>query len=109
MTKKDLVAELASSRGMNRREARAFVDAFVGSIERALTEGQSVTFRAFGRFDVQRRAGRRVRVPGSGQEMQLPARLTPVFRGAPTFERRLARGGPAGLTAKEPKRNKSKA
>jgi DNA-binding protein HU-beta len=92
MTKKDLVVQLAQARGITPREARTFVDAFLGSIERVLTEGQSVTFRSFGRFEVRRRVGRTLRTPGGSHEVSIPARLAPVFHSAPGFEKRLARG-----------------
>ena len=93
MTKRELIAELAESRGMHPREARAVVDAIVHSIERALTDGEAVTLRGFGRFDVRPRASRNVRAPGSAQSVRVPARLAPVFHGAPELTRRLSIGG----------------
>jgi DNA-binding protein HU-beta len=92
MNKKELVLELARARGMDPGQARAFVDALVGSIERALSEGRAVTLRSFGRFDVQPRARRWARAPGKSEPTLVPARLAPVFRSAPGLGRRLAAG-----------------
>jgi nucleoid DNA-binding protein len=74
---------------MREREALAVVDALLHSIERALSDGNSVTLRGFGRFEVRRRAGRKVRAPGSARTVEIPARLSPVFHGAPGLGRRL--------------------
>ncbi len=90
MTKRDLILEVARTRGLRTGEARVVVEAFLSSIERALTEGQAVTLRGFGRFEVRRRVGRTVRTPDGAHEVELPARLTPVFRGAPGFGERLS-------------------
>jgi len=96
MTKKDLVLQLSRTRGMPPREARLFVDAFLRTVERELTEGRSVTLRSFGRFDVKPRAGRRIRTPRGGQEISLPARLSPAFHAAPALGRRIAEAGTIG-------------
>lgn len=90
MTKRDLIAELARTRGLRTSEARAVVEAFLRSIERALTEGEAVTLRGFGRFEVRSRVGRTVRTPDGAHEVELPARLIPVFRGAPGLGERLS-------------------
>lgn len=102
MNKKDLVQELARTRGIPPKEAGLFVEAFLRTIERALSEGRSVTLRSFGRFDVQPRAGRSIRTPasshagadtgskgGGSKEIRMPARLVPVFHSAPAFGRRV--------------------
>jgi DNA-binding protein HU-beta len=92
MNKRDLARELARNRGMPPDRARAFIDAFVRSVERALTEGQPVTLRKFGRFDVRPRARRMARVPGGSESTLVPARLAPVFRSAPGLGRRVTEG-----------------
>lgn len=89
MTKKELVGDLVQARKMRPRDARAVVEALLHSIERALTDGQAVTLRGFGRFDVRPRAGRVVRAPGKGGEVRVPARLTPVFHCAPGLGKRV--------------------
>ncbi len=90
MTKRELVRELAQARGMQPEQARAFVNAFVLTVERALTEGESVALRTFGTFQVRRRAGRMARIPGSGAAVRVPSRLTPSFRGSKGLKLRLA-------------------
>jgi nucleoid DNA-binding protein len=90
MTKKELVGDLVQARKMRPRDARAVVEALLYSIERALTDGQAVTLRGFGRFDVRPRAGRVVKAPGKGGVVRVPARLSPVFRCAPGLEKRVS-------------------
>ena len=82
MTKRELVLELARARGMRPEDSRAFLDAFVRTVERALTDGDSVTLRSFGTFEVRRRSGRTVRIPGAAEPVRVPSRLAPSFRGA---------------------------
>ena len=95
MTKKELERGVAGARGRSAREVHVVLEEFVQSIVRALSEGQSVTLRSFGRFEVRRRGQRRLRPPGSAREIRIPARLAPVFRSAPGLEKRL-RAGAAG-------------
>ena len=90
MTKKELIEDLAVARNMRARDARAVVDTLLQTIERALTEGQAVTLRGFGRFEVRPRGGRLVRVPGNGSQIRVPARLAPVFRSAPSLGKRVS-------------------
>jgi DNA-binding protein HU-beta len=90
MNKKDLVQELARVRGMAPGEARLFVNSFLRTIERALSEGDSVALRSFGRFEVRPRAGRTLKTPRTRTEVNLPARLAPVFHCAPALGRRVA-------------------
>ncbi len=104
MTKKELVEELARTSGLRPREARAVVDSLLRVVERALTEGEPVTLRGFGRFDVRSRSGRIVRPPGSAREVQVPARLTPVFHCAADLSRRVARGLPERNMKRKPGR-----
>ena len=90
MTKKELIGDLAEARQMRPRDARAVVETLLQSIERALTEGQAVTLRGFGRFEVRPRAGRVVQTPGKGGRIRVPARLAPVFRCAPGLGKRVS-------------------
>ncbi len=95
MTKKELIGDLAEARHMRPRDARAVVETLLQSIERALTEGQAVTLRGFGRFEVRPRAGRVVQTPGKGGRIRIPARIVPVFRCAPGLGKRVSeRGSP---------------
>jgi nucleoid DNA-binding protein len=93
MTKKELIGNLAEARNMRPRDARAVVETLLQSIERALTEGQAVTLRGFGCFEVRPRAGRVVQTPGRGGRIRVPARLAPVFRFAPGLGKRVSEPG----------------
>jgi DNA-binding protein HU-beta len=106
MTRKELLRGLAAAGGRSNREVGIILDEFLRSIARALSEGETITLRSFGRFEVRRRAGRRLKPPGCSREVQVPARLAPVFRSAPALGRRVlgtaveARAGnPAAKTA----------
>jgi DNA-binding protein HU-beta len=93
MTKKELIEGVAEARHLRARDARAIVEALLQSIERALSDGQTVTLRGFGRFEARPRAGRVVTAPGKGGQIRVPARLTPTFHGAPELGRRLTERG----------------
>jgi DNA-binding protein HU-beta len=79
MTKAELVARMAHDAGLTKRQAEQVVEAFVASIQTALSRGEPVTVVGFGRFSVLARAARKGRNPRTGQEIVIPARKTPKF------------------------------
>jgi len=55
------------------------VEAFVDSIQTALSRGESLSLVGFGRFSVLARAARKGRNPRTGQDIMIPARRTAKF------------------------------
>jgi DNA-binding protein HU-beta len=79
MTKPGLVARMAQKAELTKRQAEKVVEAFLESIQTALSRGEPVTVVGFGRFSVLARAARKGCNPRTGQEIVIPARKTPKF------------------------------
>lgn len=80
MTKADLVDQIAGSSGLSRQHTSVIVDQLLDAVCRALSEGKHLEIRGFGTFKVRERRARRARNPRSGNEVQVPAKLVPVFK-----------------------------
>lgn len=61
--------------------AQLALDAVLRSIRDGLQETGEVRLAKFGTFRVQKRAARRLLLPGSGTPMQLPRRKVITFKG----------------------------
>lgn len=80
MTKGEFVDKVADKAGLSKRDAAAAVDAFLSSVQDALTRGDDVVFTGFGKFSVQQRAARTgVNPRNPSQKVQIPAALVPKF------------------------------
>jgi DNA-binding protein HU-beta len=80
MNKSELVAAIAESAKLSKAVAERALNGFIGGIERALAEGESVTLVKFGTFSVAERAGRTGRNPQTGKPILIPARKTVKFK-----------------------------
>lgn len=80
MTKADLVEDIAGRTGLPRLQTSLVVDHLLDAVGRALSEGKHLEIRGFGTFKVRERRARRARNPRSGTEVQVPAKLVPVFK-----------------------------
>jgi DNA-binding protein HU-beta len=79
MTKAEIVTRMAQEANLTKRQAERVVQAFLTSIQVALSRREPVTVVGFGTFSVLTRAGRKGRNPRTGQELMIPARRTPKF------------------------------
>ena len=80
MTKQQFVDTVAQRSGLSRKDAAAAVDAFLGSVQDALTKGDDVVFTGFGKFSVQKRAARMgVNPRNPSQKVQIPEAMVPKF------------------------------
>lgn len=55
MNKSNLIAKMAEKSGLNRKQAEAALEAFLGSVTEALKEGDKVQIVGFGTFSVRER------------------------------------------------------
>ena len=79
MTKSDFVDQVASASGLSKKDAGTAVDAVLGTIEKALSSGDEVSFTGFGKFHVAQRGAREGRNPRTGETMQIAASKVPRF------------------------------
>lgn len=80
VTKLDLAERLFETLGLNKREAKEFVDRFFEEIRIALESGQSVKLSGFGNFELRDKGERPGRNPKTGEEIPISARRVVTFR-----------------------------
>ena len=80
LTKADLAATLFDEVGLNKREAKEFVDAWFEAIRRALESGENVKLSGFGNFQLREKGQRPGRNPKTGEEIPISARRVVTFR-----------------------------
>ena len=80
MSKKEFVEAYAKATGETKKRAEELVNEFLGTVEEALVNGESVQFVGWGTFEVQKRAARTGRNPQSGKEITIPAKNVVKFK-----------------------------
>ena len=80
LTKAEMAERLFDEVGLNKREAKEFVDAFFDTLREALERGQQVKLSGFGNFDLRQKNQRPGRNPKTGEEIPISARRVVTFR-----------------------------
>jgi integration host factor subunit alpha len=80
LTKADLANQLFDEVGLNKREAKEFVDAYFEAIREALEAGENVKLSGFGNFQLRDKDQRPGRNPKTGEEIPISARRVVTFR-----------------------------
>jgi integration host factor subunit alpha len=80
LTKADLAESLFNELGLNKREAKEFVEIFFEKIRDALAEGRQVKLSGFGNFGLRNKNPRPGRNPKTGEEIPITARRVVTFR-----------------------------
>lgn len=80
LTKADLAEALFEQLGLNKREAKDFVDQFFEGIRNTLEEGEVVKLSGFGNFELRDKNRRPGRNPKTGEEIPISARRVVTFR-----------------------------
>jgi DNA-binding protein HU-beta len=79
VTKQEFVDQVADRAGLSKKDASVAVDAFLETVEDALTRGSEVSFSGFGKFSVSQRSAREGRNPATGERIQIAASRVPRF------------------------------
>jgi integration host factor subunit alpha len=90
ITKADLANALFNELGLNKREAKEFVELFFEKIRGALEEGSSVKLSGFGNFGVRKKNSRPGRNPKTGEEIPISARRVVTFKASQKLKDRVA-------------------
>lgn len=80
LTKADLADRLFEEVGLNKREAKEFVDSFFEAIRESLEGGENVKLSGFGNFQLREKNQRPGRNPKTGEEIPISARRVVTFR-----------------------------
>ncbi len=79
MTKKQLVALVATKAHLTKRASREAIDTFLGEITKSLKKGEKVVLSGFGTFKITRVKDKPVIVPGTKQRKIVKAHRAPRF------------------------------
>jgi integration host factor subunit alpha len=80
LTKAEIANRLFDEVGLNKREAKEFVDAYFETIRAALEDGENVKLSGFGNFQLRDKKERPGRNPKTGEEIPISARRVVTFR-----------------------------
>ncbi len=80
LTKAEMAERLFMEVGLNKREAKEFVDAYFEVVREALENGEQVKLSGFGNFDLRLKNQRPGRNPKTGEEIPISARRVVTFR-----------------------------
>ena len=90
VTKMELANSLFDELGLNKREAKEFVELFFEEIRTALESGDSVKFSGFGSFSVRDKPQRPGRNPRTGEEVPVSARRVVTYKASQKIKDRVA-------------------
>ena len=79
MTKVELIAAVAATAGLTKKDAEKAVSATLDVITEALQKGDKVSLVGFGTFEVRERKERQGRNPQPREPMTIPASKLPAF------------------------------
>ena len=80
LTKAMMADYLFQELGLNKREARDFLELFFEEIRSSLEAGEQVKLSGFGNFDLRDKTSRPGRNPKTGEEIPVTARRVVTFR-----------------------------
>ncbi len=90
VTKAELAVALFDSIGLNKREAKEFVELFFEQVRSALEAEESVKLSGFGNFDIRHKRQRPGRNPKTGEEVEISARKVVTFKASPKLKDQVA-------------------
>ena len=80
MTKNDLVAQVAASAELSKKDSEKAVNAVIEAITGALKKGDKVSLVGFGTFETRKRPARKGRNPQTKAEITIPATTAAAFK-----------------------------
>ena len=90
VTKMELANLLFDELGLNKREAKEFIELFFEEIRSALENGDNVKFSGFGSFSVRDKPQRPGRNPKTGEEIPVSARRVVTYKASQKIKDRVA-------------------
>lgn len=87
MYKIELVEKVAETAGLSKVQAEAAVNAFIETVTVALQEGNKISLKGFGTFEVRTREARIGRNPKTGESMEIAASKVPAFKASTALKK----------------------
>ena len=80
MNRSELVNAIAEQTGATKTLTDTMLTAFMETVSQNIHDKDGVLLVGFGTFKTTKRKARTTRNPQTGEEIQVPARMAPVFR-----------------------------
>ena len=90
MNKNDLIAKVAENSGFTKKNAASAIEAVSAAILEGLKNGEKVVLPGIGSFEINERAAREGRNPGTGAVIKIPAKKVAKFKAAKALKDSLA-------------------
>ena len=91
MNKTELIAAVAESAGLTKKDTERVVNACLDAITAALQQGEKVQISGFGTFEVKDREARIGRNPHTKEAIEIPATKVPGFKASKTLKDTVAK------------------
>ena len=91
MNKTELIASVAESAGLTKKDAERVINATVETITESLCKGDKVSVSGFGIFEVKNREARVGRNPRTKETIEIPATRLPAFKASKTLKDTVAK------------------
>ena len=98
LTKADMAEKLFLELGINKREAKEFVEMFFEEVRGALESGRQVKLSGFGNFNLRDKSQRPGRNPKTGEEIPITARRVVTFHPGQKLKARVEAYAGSGTT-----------
>jgi len=89
VTKNSLIEVIHNEVGLNKREAKEFIEEFFESIKVLLEEGNDIKFSGFGNFILRDKTARPGRNPKTGENVTITERRVVTFKSGLKLKNRL--------------------
>ena len=80
MNKTELIASVAQSAGLTKKDTDRVISAAIDAITEALVKGEKVQISGFGAFETKTREARIGRNPHTKEAIEIPATRVPTFK-----------------------------
>lgn len=80
MNKAELIATMAETSGVSKKDTEQVLNAFIATVQKTLKQDGKVQIPGFGSFEVRERAARSGRNPLNGEAIEIAAAKVPAFK-----------------------------
>ena len=95
LTKAQLAELLFEQIGLNKRESKDMVDAFLDLVSNSLVDGDDVKITGFGNFQIRTKSPRPGRNPRTGEAIPIAARRVVTFHASQKLKEQIQAGASA--------------
>jgi len=90
-TKKDLTETISDHTGLTQVDSKIVIETFFDSVSKSLQDGTNIEIRDFARFKIKMKKARVARNPRTGDIVNVPSGLRPIFQASRTLRKRVNR------------------